>query len=396
MPRKGENIYKRKDGRWEGRIREPGVGKDNRGYKSFYGKTYKEVRGKMEDYRKKPVPERGDCLKMHEAAGLWLRERSPFWKPTTYEVYRQISEKYIVPGLGDVKVREIGDEVMERFQGGLKSAGGRKLSNNYQYYICSVVQRILLYARKRYDSVIRIPALPVAKAKKSGITAPGDQALSVLEKHLLENMEQDTCLGIAIALYTGMRIGELCALRWEDIDMEEGVINVKSNMQRVKKFDGQKTKTEIITLAPKTADSVRAIPISPVLYQLLQKHRLKLYGGKVPGSAGGIGVNRNGFVLTGVRKEWMDPRTLQYRFKRILRKCGISYFNFHKLRHAFATKCIAMGFDTKSLSEILGHSCIQVTLSLYVHPTIQQKKRLMEQFAPYRVSSSAPRQIPDF
>ena len=163
-----------------------------------------------------------------------------------------------------------------------------------------------------------------------------------------------------------MTKAELCALTWEDIDWEEGILQVKKNLQSIREADNLENSTRFIMLDPKTADSMRFIPIPPAISGLLQAQKRK-----------------TGFIISGRKNAWADPRTVQYRFKKILQKCGVEYFNFHMLRHAFATRCVAMGFDIKSLSEILGHSNVQITMSLYVHPTIQQKKKLMDRFTPY-------------
>lgn len=156
---------------------------------------------------------------------------------------------------------------------------------------------------------------------------------------------------------------EVCALTWADIDLRDGVIHIRRNLQRVKADDGQKNNTEILLQTPKTGSSHRIIPIPPVLLPLLKKHCQK----------------PDQYLISGRRKPWAEPRTLQYRFAKILKACGLEHFNFHMLRHAFATRCIAEGFDVKSLSEILGHSSVQITLNLYVHSSMKRKRQLMGQ-----------------
>lgn len=366
MPKRGENIYKRKDGRWEGRIKKTAACSNERKYKYFYGKTYKEVRQKMEEYRKSPSQtEELPAWNMREASEIWLRNGKPEWKPTTYRVYRQAIDKYVIPILGTMKINKINVQILEKFRLQIEE-GNASLSHNYQCYICALVRRILFHAKNKYGCEIQVPALSVARNKKNRIELPGDYSLAVLENYLLQNSADDTCLGILIALYTGIRIGELCALMWEDIDLEEQVIHIRKNLQRTMETEGGTNKTKVVLLNPKTANSLRFIPIPPALCGLMKDRK-----------------KSTGFIISGVRKEWIDIRTLQYRFKQILRQCGIGYFNFHMLRHAFATRCIAMGVDMKSLSEILGHSSVQITMSLYVHPTIQQKKQQMDKFTPY-------------
>lgn len=366
MARRGDNIYKRKDGRWEGRIEAPSAEIGQRKYIYFYGKTYTEVKAKIDAYRKNPPkPGKEYAFSMEEAAKIWIEDGKNRWKPTTYGTYRQIVEKYIVPALGNKKIRKINGRVLEEFYSHLGNEKKAILSGSYRAYITACVRRILLYIGKKYGCELYVPPLPVP-SKPNKIELPRERAMAALESYLQENRREETCLGIAIALYTGIRIGELCALIWEDIDMEEKVIRIRRNMQRVRVSDG-KNKTEVVVLTPKTTDSAREIPISPALGPFLQE----------------CGKGKSGFVVSGIKNDWIDIRTLQYRFRRILEKCGVEYFRFHMLRHAFATRCVSMGFDIKSLSEILGHSNVKITMSLYVHPTIQQKKQLMDRFAPY-------------
>lgn len=363
MPKRGENIYKRKDGRWEGRIKKVICLPGERKYKSVYGRNYREVKAKMEMAKRELEETENKCdISMAEAVDIWINDKSCNWKETTYAAYKQVICKYIIPYLGNIPLNKIDSRMMEAFVSGIQGKGREhKLSKNYLAYICGLVQRIMIYIRKRNNFNLAIPIIPVSRERKTKVIPPSNAALSKLEDYLIKNTENDTCLGILIALHTGIRIGELCALSWKEIDFEEGVIHVRKNIQRVKSYDVQKDKTKLVILSPKTADSVRDIPIPPMLFNILQIHKKQAF---MP-------------IISGVKTMWLDPRTLQYRFKRILEKCDVEYFNFHMLRHAFATRCIEKGFDIKSLSEILGHSNIQVTLNLYVHSSLKQKMQLM-------------------
>lgn len=211
---------------------------------------------------------------------------------------------------------------------------------------------------------MEIPENAVCPVKQEQVIPPSEKELTVLESYLLQHAQDDTCIGILIAYHTGLRIGEVCALTWEDIDLDEEVIYIRKNLQRVKTTDHVKNNTEILLQTPKTSASFRIIPIPPVLLPLLKERREEKWG----------------YIIKGKKKAWAEPRTLQYRFAKILEECGMEGFNFHMLRHAFATRCIARGFDVKSLSEILGHSNTQTTLNLYVHSNMKRKKELMEQF----------------
>lgn len=161
-----------------------------------------------------------------------------------------------------------------------------------------------------------------------------------------------------------MRIGEICALKWEDIDTENGIISVKKTIQRVYMIEGEERYTELILDSPKTKNSIRDIPMTRDLLKLLKP--LKRI------------VNNNYFVLTNEAKP-TEPRTYRNYYKQFMQEIGVPILKFHGLRHSFATRCIESKCDYKTVSVILGHSNISTTLNLYVHPNMEQKKRCIDQ-----------------
>lgn len=369
MPKRGENIYKRKDGRWEGRIKQTAVLADGKKYRSVYGKTYGEVRKKLEEARREASYIKVRCnMSMEEAVTIWYADKRDGWKEGTYAVYRRINEKYILPRLGNKPLCKIDNLVMSNFAAEIQAENAEyKISRAHLFYICNVVLRVMSHIKKKTGIVLEIPFNPIAMEKRPGIKLPEEADLSKLEEYLLKNLDDDTCLGILVTLHMGLRLGELCALKWENIDLEAGILHIRNNVQRVRDYGEQENRTKLLLSSPKTANSVRDIPIPPALSGVLRSCQKKPSAPLVEGAKG----------------NWMDPRTLQYRFRRILELCDIEYFKFHTLRHAFATRCIEKGFDSKSLSEILGHSNIQITLNLYVHSTMQQKRRLMNLMGAY-------------
>lgn len=170
-------------------------------------------------------------------------------------------------------------------------------------------------------------------------------------------------LGIFISAVTGIRIGELCALKWSDIDLEKRIIAVSKTMQRIKNIGG-KTATKIVITPPKSKTSAREIPVPDVLYSYLKKMQ----------------CDNDCYVLTG-KKLFAEPRTMQYRFASILKRIGLPQVNFHAMRHMFATKCVDVGVDVKTLSEILGHCSVEITLNRYVHSSIERKRSCMKLFS---------------
>ncbi len=363
MPKRGDNIYKRKDGRWEGRIRVSSGPAAGRKYQSVYGKTYGEVKRKLSTVKRECFQAGERCsMVMEDAIYIWCTDKEGYWKESTYAMYRQTVEKYILPCLGKQPLYKIDNRAMENLLKFIQKINyPNELSNVYQSHICSLVLRIMTYIKKKTGTILEIPMNPVTSGKKLKIMPPKESELSRLEEYLFQNMDDDTCLGVMTALHTGLRIGELCALTWGDFDLEIGILHVRNNVQRVRDYSSRDGKTRLIFSNPKTACSIRDIPIPPALLNTLKSYK------KQPSEP----------LMSGARGTWMDPRTLQYRFSRILQKCDIKHFRFHMLRHAFATRCIEKGFDSKSLSEILGHSNIQITLNLYVHSTLRQKQRLM-------------------
>ena len=167
-------------------------------------------------------------------------------------------------------------------------------------------------------------------------------------------------LGIYISLSTGLRIGEICALKWSDINVTEGTIIVQRTIERIYVVEGEKKHTELVINTPKTVNSCREIPMSKELLAMM-KPMLKV-------------VNGDFYVLTNDVKP-TEPRTYRNYYNRLMDKLDIPKLKYHGLRHSFATRCIEAGCDYKTVSVLLGHSNISTTLNLYVHPNMEQKKR---------------------
>jgi integrase len=199
--------------------------------------------------------------------------------------------------------------------------------------------------------------------KKMRVLSKTEQKL--ITNHLLNSSDLKD-IGIFICLYTGIRVGELCALRWQDISLIEHTISIKNTLQRVNlQISENNRKTKILISAPKSQCSLRTIPIPSEIVHLMQPHS----------------SSPDSFFLTGRQDQYIEPRTMQNHFKRILERNHIEAANFHCLRHTFATRCIEVGFDIKSLSEILGHANINITMNRYVHPTMDLKRENMNRLS---------------
>ncbi len=376
MPRKGENIYKRKDGRWEGRfIKEHINGKAKYGY--VFARSYKEVKEKLNVAKgtiSNNINDYTDSKSIvaplfSKIVKEWLNIKSIQLKRSSFVKYENIINKYLLPQFGEKNIKGIIREDIQSFILELLEHGGRNnngLAPKTINCIICVMKNIFDYAviNKGY-TLISFEGLYVKQIQKPmRIFSVVEQ--DILTKFLLEHQDY-TSLGILISLYTGIRIGELCALKWEDISYEDKCIYIHNTMQRLQTKDNTNKKTEIIISSPKSICSIRTVPIPDELFRLMQVKKR----------------NPSSYILTGKINIYVEPRTIQNRFKSIVKKCEIADANFHSLRHTFATRCIELGFDIKSLSEILGHASVNITLNKYVHPSMDLKMKNMNMLSEF-------------
>lgn len=362
MARRGENIHKRKDGRWEGRYisarRPDGKAK----YSSVYGKSYSVVKKEMV-LKKQSVfnEDRQNDMLFSEILNLWLESNTPKLKDSTIIKYSSLIEKHIAPVLGKFYVSELNTITINSFikdkldNGRLDGNGG--ISASYARTIILIIKSALSYAANEGICYPIKNELYSPKLKKSSVFALTKSEQMKLEKCLFNNINSTT-IGILIALYTGMRLGEICALKWADVDFQKKIICVNNTVSRVKTDD----ETGFTLSKPKTDNSIRIIPIISILLRNLKIAKDK---------------SKSIYVVSD-KETFISLRTFEYRFHKEIEKCNLTSFNFHKLRHTFATNCISSGVDIKTLSEILGHASVSTTLNLYVHPPLEQKKKQMK------------------
>ena len=372
MARKGNNIYLRNTGKWEGRYVRGRMedGRIRYGYVS--GETYEEALRKRDEaadaYRgsakEKETAMAGKRLLFSTAAGQWLEERRPFLKASSAIKYYNILNQYLLPKFGDKSVAEMTREEVSEFLAVLFASGGKcgkGLSLQMIRSIVSVLKSILEYVQDSENiNVLSLGRFPFREQKKPlRVFSMSEQYR--LEQCLLSDMD-GAGLGIMLCLYTGLRLGELCALKWEDISFENRKLRVCATMMRLQTPDDPEHKTKIIVTPPKSACSTREIPLPADIFRLLQKMK----------------KSKDTYFLTGNRSLFVEPRTMENRFKAVTGACSIADANFHALRHTFATRCIEQGFDAKTLSEILGHASVKITMDRYVHPTMELKQRNMD------------------
>ena len=369
MSRRGENIFKRKDGRWEARYihhYENGQAK----YRFLYGRTYAEAKEKrQEEMRLLPrEPDVRSRCRFRELGNLWLESIRVSVKESTYTRYRRILFQYIYPRVGDIQVSHLDVKAGGALTGSLLESGGVNggaLAPKTVSDILCVLKAVLRYGRENRYPCADLQGLRAPLRQKAPVQTFGKDARTRLEQGLLA--ARDTVsLGILTTLYTGVRIGELCGLRWEDVDLENGLIHVRHTVERIANLaPGAEHKTKVVISEPKTENSARLIPIQRFLLDYLRDRK----------------CSSSCYLLTGTEKH-TEPRVFYGRYQTVLRSKGLPPLSFHALRHTFATRCVETGFDVKSLSEILGHANISTTLSVYVHPSMDSKRRQMELLTP--------------
>ncbi len=369
MSKRGENIYKRKDGRWEARyIKNRTItGKIIYGY--VYAKTYSEVKQKLKDEICKTnyceiEKKQESNIEFSVLCELWLESKKNYIKESTFAKYYNIIYAYILPYIGDILSNKINNNIIQNFICEFIDKQKENLSGKTMQDIFSVLKSILYFGiKEKYLINIEINILQ-PKNKKNSIKVLSSNEQIKLVHYLIKEIDY-TKFGILICLSTGIRLGELCALKKKNISLENHILMVRHTLQRITNTDrNSENKTKIIIDTPKSVTSIRDIPIPKFLWEICYKILYTL-----PDEA---------YILSGQVNHFIEPRTCQNRFKKCIKECDIKDINFHALRHSFATTCIENCFDIKSLSEILGHSNVNITLNKYVHPSMELKRSYMD------------------
>ena len=297
----------------------------------------------------------------------WLEEARLELRESSLAKYRNVVELYLLPSLGEKRPKDFNRLNISEFSSRLLSSGGAKgrgLQPSTVNTVLTVLKRILDYASQKTD----FPTVSFRKLRVNVRKPTADVLLTSEQKRLWDYLTTDLSpcsIGMLLSVAYGLRIGEICALRWGDIDLEKGTLSITRMLTRKQTFAKSGKKTTVSISPLKSAYSERKIPLSPNDVKLLSQR-------KFPDDA---------YVLTGNPDVYMEPRTLSNRFKKALRTCGVRNVNFHVLRHSFATRWIELESDVKILSEILGHSSVNVTLNYYVHPSMESKRRRVAHFS---------------
>lgn len=295
----------------------------------------------------------------------WLLDKKHYIKESTYANYSNAVFNHIIPKLGHYKLDELSHKLIQDYlldlskNGKINGSGG--LSSKTIKDITIIIKGSLKKAMnenkiKHIELTFNYPI--DSKLEKIYVLSKSEQ--NKITSYCLNNLDNKN-LGILISLYSGLRIGELCSLQWNDINLKKSLISINKTVQRIYVKDFKESKSKIIITTPKTKNANREIPVSKEFIELLKKIR----------------GNNNEYILSGSEK-LIEPRTYRKYFDKVLKEIKINHINFHSLRHTFATNCISLGVDYKTVSELLGHANVNITLNLYVHPRLSQKKKCIK------------------
>lgn len=367
MAKRGINIYKRKDGRWEGRYIQGRKISGDAKYGYVYGHSYSECREKLKsaEVQVKSPPKCKCTLTVKELFSLLLRDKAGEVKKSTLARYSFLINRHILPSLSDMPVSKLTADRLQSFLDEKRKNGslrGGALSAKSVRDICVLIRSALRMASGTFASMQEPPHIKLPPCRQRKIQVFSDGEVQRIAAHAVAAPTPGS-LGILLGLNTGLRLGELCALRWSDVDFFSGTLRVERTVQRIN-YDGS---THLLLQSPKSENSMRSVPVPADMLALLKK--------KAAGTA------PEAYILTGRVDKPMEPRTCQRGFHALLKSCGVKDRNFHTIRHTYATRCIDHGVDIKSLSEMLGHADIQTTLRLYVHSSMEHKQSVIQKIS---------------
>lgn len=299
-------------------------------------------------------------IKYKELSNRWLKIHKQNIKESSFQYYKTILNNHLIPELGDLEVYKITNIMVQELiidkskHGNIKSKSG--LSYNTLRDIVLIFKQTINFATKhnyinKFDLSFSIP-----KSAPTQIETLCQEDQKKLFNYLVNNNSHKN-IGVLLSLLTGIRIGEICALTFGDIDFKNSIISINKTGQRIQCEKG----TKIVISTPKTHSSIRKLPIDNSIGSLL----MDLY------------THDSDFIISGSSK-FIEPRVMRSHLQKICTNIGIKYIKFHSLRHTFATECISIGCDYKTVSDILGHSNITTTINLYVHPKIENKKKVQQ------------------
>ncbi len=367
MARRGENIYKRRDGRYEGRyvIGRKSDGKTKFGY--IFGYSYVEVKSRLTEKKAELLahtdPQIRRCSK---TIGQWME----YWmenellgsvKESSYQTYKNQLNRHILPHLGMLELTALTSRAVHAFLQELQDIGLSESMTRSIYRLLSAGMRAA-----QDEGIIRknpCKKIRVQRGERTEQRVLSQEEQKKAELILIESGN----LSALVSMYTGLRLGEICSLKWTDINWEKGTITVRRTVQRLKHMQsGSGEKTMLIIGSPKSYSSYRTIPVPAAVLQKLKE---------LNGNAATQGMLGEFIFSTTVHAA--EPRTIQRRLERAMKKLGIAGVHFHTLRHSFATRLLELGVDVKTVSVLMGHGSLKTTLDCYAHSLLEQQRSAM-------------------
>ncbi|MBR6104836.1 MAG: site-specific integrase [Paludibacteraceae bacterium] len=294
-----------------------------------------------------------------EIASEWKRDKQRFVKETTMAVYGLQLQTHLLPAFGDrtmIEEKDVQQFVVDKLNKGLSERTTKD--------VLIVLKMVVRWANKhagwdnRTDWEIIFPTR--REQIELEVMTVTDQQKIV--KYVKENFTFKN-LGLQICLFTGLRIGEVCGLKWSDYNVSNNTLTINRTIERIYTIDNGQRKSRVVVSTPKTASSNRTIPMNKKLQKVLKELE------KV--------VNKDFYIISNSEKP-IEPRTYRNYYNKVLSKLGIAKLKFHGLRHSFATRCIENNCDYKTVSVLLGHADVSTTMNLYVHPNMEHKKKCIE------------------
>ena len=367
MARHGENIYKRKDGRYEGRyiVGKKPDGKTKFGY--IYGTRYADVRARLlekkaEQARRMGAADRRQRITVEKWLCCFMEgELLGSVKPSSYQTYQNQINRHVLPHLGKVEMGALSPNLIHAFLEELRGKGLAESTVRSIYRLFSAAMRAAL------DEGLLVKN-PCGKIRICRGESVEQRVLSQSEQKTVESaLNARGDLSALISMYLGLRLGEVCGLKWSDIDWEKGTVTIHRTVQRLKKLNGG-SKTYLVVGSPKSYSSRRTLPVPDFLLQRLRKLARETHAPAF------------GYIFSATTQA-ADPRTIQRRFKRVVQKLGLTNVHFHTLRHSFATRLLELGIDVKTVSVLLGHSSAKTTLDCYAHSLLDQQRTAVARLA---------------
>lgn len=373
------SITKRKDGTWQAAIT---IGRNPNGTqkrKYIYGKTRTEVSDKLNNVIKElkiglqldlsKVPSVSEWLNLW----LWSYKKSNI-KPTTFEQYEVLIRKHIVPKIGDIKLTKLKAEHLQLMYNEMYNRGKAVRTIQLTHNVIHAALKQAVKCGNVITNVSEATVLPKNTKREMRVLTEEEQKtfLETVKEHELYN-------AFVFSLFTGVRRGELLALKWSDIDLDNKTVEIRRSVIRVKNYNGE-TKSKLIISTPKTETSNRVIPLLDFLTDILKLHKREQDCIK---QLKGSDYEDNELVFPTKNGTLIDPTNFNRSLKRALKESGLKGVTPHTLRHSFATRCLEGGASLKALQQFLGHSSILLTGNVYSHALPDYKRSEIQKLSKF-------------